>query len=61
MDGGVMMHVFLHWYSHVRWYEMHEQMHEQVDILTHLFLGACAMRNEYVLVNNPLCYDECVF
>ncbi len=26
-------------------------MHEQVDILTLLFFGACAMHNEYVLVN----------
>ncbi len=29
-------------------------MHEQVDILTRLLLGACAIRTEYVLVNNPL-------
>ncbi len=29
--------------------------HEQVDILTRLFPVACALRNEYVLVNNPLC------
>ncbi len=30
--------------------------------LTRLFLGAYAMHNKYVLVNDPLCQDEmCVF